>query len=79
MIIDNPNLNLFAITNLAVLFKGLYIVLAVLYFVFALIVVRQVSLMTETVITEAGSLLRVLSIIHAIFALAIVAMFIVFF
>lgn len=79
MIIDNPALNIFAFANVALLFKATYVIIAILYFLFALIVVRQVALMTETVITEAGSILRTLSIIHAIFALGIVVLFLAFF
>jgi hypothetical protein len=79
MILDNPNLNLFAFQNIQILFKGAYIILSALYFLFALIVVRQVALMTDTVVTEIGPFLRTLSIIHAIFALGIVILLIIAF
>lgn len=49
---------------------------AILYFIFSLIVVRQVSLMTETLITEVSPLLRAFSIIYAGVALGIVILFI---
>lgn len=52
------------------------LLLAALYFAFSLIVVRQVSLMTETLITEVAPLLRAFSIIHAGLALGIIILFI---
>ena len=55
------------------------IILAFLYFIFSLIVVRQVNLMTETVITEVAPLLRAFAIIHSGLALGIVILFIGFF
>lgn len=58
--------------------KAGIIVLLVLYFVFSLIVVRQVSLMTETLITEVSPVLRFFSVVHAGLALGIVVLFIGF-
>lgn len=52
--------------------------LAVLYFVFSLIVARQINLMTETLITEAVPILRAFAIIHAGLALGIIILFIGF-
>lgn len=75
MFIDNPTFNLFNLGSVIVLFKIGYIIFAILYFFFSLIVVRQVALMTETVVTEAGGILKVLSIIYAIFSLGIVVLF----
>lgn len=49
--------------------------LAGLYFVFGLILVRQVNLMTETLITETSPVLRAFAIIHAGMALGIVILF----
>lgn len=46
--------------------------LGVLYFLFSLIVMRQINLMTETIITEGASRLRAFGIIHAGFALGII-------
>ncbi len=45
---------------------------AVLYFIFSLIVLRQVSLMTETVETEGGSILKALALVHAFLALGVI-------
>ncbi len=52
------------------------LLLAVLYFIFSLIVVRQVSLMTDTLMTEVAPLIRAFSIIHAGLALGIIILFI---
>lgn len=60
-------------------FKIGFVVIAILYFVFTLIVIGQVRMMTETVSTEAGSLLRFFSIIHAGIALGLIVLFIAFF
>lgn len=54
------------------------LILAVLYFIFSLIVVRQVSLMTEILMTEVSPILRFFSIVHAGLALGIVVLFIGF-
>lgn len=53
-----------------------YLIFTILYFIFSLIVVRQVNLMTETVITEAAGLLKVLAILNALLALGLVVYFI---
>lgn len=58
--------------------KATFILLAGLYFVFSLIVVRQVNLMTETLITEVAPFLRAFAIIHAGAALGIIILFIGF-
>lgn len=50
--------------------------LSALYFVFSLIVVRQVYFMTETLITETAGLLRAFAIIHAGLALGVIILFI---
>ena len=60
-------------------FKIGFIITSILYFIFALIVIGQIRLMTETVTTEAGALLRFLSIIHAGIALGLIVLFIALF
>lgn len=59
-------------------FKLGFIIIAILYFIFALIVIGQIRLMTETVNTEAGSLLRFFSILHAGIALGLIVLFVAF-
>lgn len=59
-----------------ILVKVGLLLLSALYFIFSLIVVRQVSLMTKTLITEVAPLIRAFSIIHAGLALGIILLFI---
>lgn len=61
--------------GLVLLFKIGFITFATVYFIFSLIIIRQVSLMSETVITEGGFILKAISIIHAGLALGIVVLF----
>ena len=56
---------IFTFESVLAVFKTGILSLSVAYFFFSLIVVRQVNMMTETVITEAGPILRALSILHA--------------
>lgn len=76
MTIDNQLLVPLLEGGTELLFKALFVIFAMLYFVFSLIVIRQVSLMTETVITEGGPLLKALSIIHAGLSLGIIVLFV---
>ncbi len=64
------------LTNFTVIFKAGFILFAIAYFVFSLIVIRQVTLMTETIITEGGAILRAVSILHAGIALGVIILFI---
>lgn len=79
MFID-PNLLNQLLNNAFILsaFKLGFISGAILYFIFSLIVIGQVRLMTETVSTEAGPLLRFFSIIHAGIALGLIVLFVAF-
>lgn len=75
MLIDSgvtSSFNLLSVSVLWQMFAGALVVLAGLYFLFSLIVLRQVNLMTEAVITEGSSILRALSILHAGFALVVI-------
>lgn len=56
--------------------KLLLLLLVFCYFLFSLVVVRQVTLMTETLMTESAPVLRAMSIIHAGFALGVIILFI---
>jgi hypothetical protein len=56
-------------------FKAAALVIAVLYFGFSLIVVRQVYLMTETVRTGTSGFFRFLAIMHAGLSLGIIILF----
>ncbi len=56
-----------------------FIGVAALYFIFSLVVIRQVNLMSETVITKAAGILKVIAILHALLALAVLIFFIFLF
>ncbi len=62
------------ISSFWVIFKIVFIVAFGLYFIFSLIIVRQVQLMTDTLVTEVSPVLRGLSIIHAGIALGILVL-----
>lgn len=57
--------------------KVLFIIGAVLYLVFAFVVVRQIHLMRSTVITPFSNVIQLLGIIHLIFAFAVLFLFII--
>ena len=62
------------LNNVYVLFftKSAILILLILYAIFALIIVRQVSLMSKTLVTGIGGLVKTFALIHAFFALALV-------
>lgn len=76
MTAENPLFQPFLINGVNILFKIGFIAFAVLYFIFSLIVIRQVYLMTDTIITEGGPILRALAIVFAGLALGIIVLFI---
>ncbi len=68
----------FSGAGLLLVFKIAFIILSLLYFFFSLIVVRQVKLMTETLVTAISPILRTFSILHALTALGLVIFFVFF-
>lgn len=52
--------------------KGAILILLVLYAIFALIIVRQVSLMSKTLITGIAGVIKLFALIHAFFALGLI-------
>lgn len=52
-------------------FKASLLVLVFLYFIFSLIVTRQVKLMTETLMTQSALLLKFLSWVHSLASIAV--------
>ena len=58
------------------LFKIAFVVFGVVYFIFTLVVLRQVNLMASTIKTEGGGLLKALAILYAGFALGVIVLFI---
>lgn len=79
MLVENMiTTSLFSLETVWQIIRIGIIILAGLYFIFSLIVVRQVNLMTETLITEVSPLLRAFAIIHAGLALGIILLLIGF-
>jgi len=61
--------------NFYVILKGFFLVAFVMYFLFSLVIIRQVQLLTDIIITEVSPVLRALTILHAGFALGIIILF----
>jgi hypothetical protein len=59
-----------------VVFKGGFIIFGVVYFIFTLVVLRQVNIMASTLHTEGGGLLKGLAILFAGLALGVIVLFI---
>jgi len=57
-------------------FKVLLTILAGLYFIFSLVVIRQASLMTESLSTEVDPAIRVFAIFYAVLSLGVLILFI---
>ena len=53
-----------------------FLAFGVIYFIFTLIVLRQVNLMTSTIKTEGGGFLKALAILYAGLALGVIVLFI---
>lgn len=67
-ILDPTSPIFIAIPFVLYVFKWLFLILFALYVIFALVVVRQVSLMARTVSTLLEPLIKILAIIHLIAA-----------
>jgi hypothetical protein len=75
MPINQVQFNSLFIVNSILLFKIGVLVFSFLYFIFTLVVIRQVGLMTETVRTQAAPILKLVSFLYALFALGVVVFF----
>lgn len=53
-----------------------FLAFGIVYFIFTLIVLRQVNLMTSTIKTEGGGLLKAIAILYAGLALGVIVLFI---
>ncbi len=53
-----------------------FLIFGIIYFIFTLIVLRQVNLMTETIKTESGGILKAIAILYAGLALGVIVLFI---
>ena len=52
--------------------KGAILLILIFYAIFALIIVRQVDLMSKTLVTNVSKIVKALAIIHAGFAIALI-------
>lgn len=57
-----------------VILKVVILIILVFYAIFALIVVRQVDLMSKTLITEVSPILKAFSVFHAGFAIGLIVL-----
>lgn len=79
MFLENPINLTNLLKNLEGIFNIGFLLFAILYFIFSLVVIRQVNLMSETVITEGAPLLKIIAIMQALLALGIIILFLGFF
>ena len=54
--------------------KGVILIILTFYAIFALLVVRQVDLMSKTLITEVSPILKAFSVFHAGFAIGLIVL-----
>jgi len=59
---------------IAIILKAAILLILAFYAIFAVIVVRQVDLMSETLITRVSPILKAFSIIHAGFAIGLIVL-----
>lgn len=78
MEIASPILQPIFQNSFSLAFKIGYLFFVSVYFIFSLIVVRQVQLMGSTVKTEAGKILSALAILHSGIALGIIVLLVGF-
>ncbi len=66
------------LVNVWLVIKLLILSLMVLYFIFSLIVLRQINLMTETLITEISPVIKGLGFVHVFLALALLVVTLIY-
>lgn len=59
------------------LFKFLFIISAILYVIFSFVVVRQIALMKQTVVTALSPVLQIIGYLHLLLAIGVVIIFFV--
>lgn len=64
--------NLLSNDYMFVIVKGVILLILVLYAIFSLIIVRQVDLMSKTLVTDISPIVKGASIIHAGFAIGLI-------
>lgn len=67
-----PLLDPFNFEGILVFVKAAVLLILIFYAIFALMVVRQVDLMSKTLITRVSPILKAFSIIHAGFAIGFI-------
>ena len=73
-VLINPTLQ----TLISKAFEIGFLVFGVVYFIFTLIVLRQVNMMTSTIKTEGGGLIKALAILYAGLGLGVIVLFVGF-
>lgn len=66
--------NLLDFGAVMVALKAIVLLILVFYAIFALMIVRQVDLMSKTLITKVSPILKAFSIIHAGFAIGLIVL-----
>jgi len=59
-------------------FKTFFVLGAILYFVFAILVMRQIKVMRHTLVTKASPLIKTLGILHFGISLGVLIIFVLF-
>lgn len=66
--------NYFTSEAITVFLKAAILLILIFYAIFALVIVRQVDLMSKTLITRVSPILKAFSIIHAGFAVGLIVL-----
>lgn len=64
--------NIFDSEALLLFLKGAILLILIFYAIFAVIVVRQVDLMSKTLITKISPVVKIFAILHAGFAIGLI-------
>lgn len=74
-VLNNPD---FINHSMELVFKWLFVIGATLYMLFTLVVMRQISLMKKTLITEVSPFISTLGLTHFLMAACLVVFYILF-
>lgn len=75
--IDMPTatpVDIFSSQAVLVFLKAAILIILIFYAIFALMIVRQVDLMSKTLITPVSPIVKAISIVHAGFAIALIVL-----
>ena len=67
-------INIFNSQAVLVFLKAAILIILIFYAIFALMIVRQVDLMSKTLITPVSPIVKAVSIIHAGFAIGLIVL-----